>query len=91
MLQAISLAYCMAPLVSNYGVVNLSNLYNFIISVININDSLVTEGSNKQNIPTKELVQLIKLHLGLTIFEGLKQYALKKYPPSHGVIAALES
>ena len=95
MLQALSIAYCMAPMVSNYGVVNLSNLYNFLISIISASVDIKNEEKEKEKVlcglPTKDIVQLIKLHLGLTIFEGLKQYALKKYPPSHIVVLALNT
>lgn len=81
MIQTLGALYYLSPVLTNYGMVNLPNLYNLLISILSL--SLCPEVK-------KEIVQLIKLHLGITIFTGLKQYALKKYSGTHPIIQTLE-
>ena len=57
---------------SNYGVTNMNNLYNFIISVLdNLNDD-----------QKKELIDSLILHLGKTFYKEFRSYLITKVPDS---------
>jgi len=57
---------------SNYGVTNMHNLYNFIISILdNLNDE-----------QKKELIDSLILHLGKTFYKDFRSYLITKVPNS---------
>lgn len=58
---------------SGYNFVKDSNLFNFLISIL----QEVDEYSQKT------ILDLIKLHLGLTTYSSFKSYAYKKIPKSN--------
>jgi len=60
----------------NHQFQNMPNLYNLLISILLINDS------DKKS----EIIQLIKLNLGLTFYDGFRQYIIKKYPIDHDLV-----
>lgn len=57
---------------TNYGVTNMNNLYNFIISLMDILNE-----EQKQ-----EMVDSIILHLGQSFYKGFRVYCLNKIPNS---------
>ena len=57
---------------SNYGVTNLHNMYNFIISVMD-------NSTDEQNA---ELIDSLLLHLGKTFYKGFRSYMIEKIPNS---------
>jgi hypothetical protein len=61
---------------SNHKVVNINNHYNFIINII------LNTDENKQ----REIIQEMKLQIGISFFNDLKQYILKKYPVEHELV-----
>ena len=57
---------------TNYGVTNMNNLYNFIISLMDIlNDE------QKQ-----EMIDSLILHLGKTFYKDFRSYMITKVPNS---------
>ena len=57
---------------SNYGVTNMHNLFNFIISVMDIlNDE-----------QKKELIDSLILHLGRSFYKEFRSYLITKVPDS---------
>lgn len=62
--------YGMSSLSNNYSLSNMPNIYNLFISILSINIEVQQK---------KEIVQLIKLHCGMTMYEGFKAYVMKKY------------
>jgi hypothetical protein len=75
MLSSISSMYCILPMVSNYNMVNMPNIYNLLIALLLLDEP--------HNIDT---IQLIRLHMGITFYDGFKQYVLKKYPLTHNLV-----
>jgi hypothetical protein len=57
---------------TNYGVSNMPNLYNFILSIM---DNLTDE----QN---KELIDSLILHLGRSFYKEFRKYLIEKIPDS---------
>jgi len=57
---------------TNYGVTNMNNLYNFIISIM---DTL-TEDQNR------EMIDNLILHLGKTFYKDFRSYMITKVPNS---------
>lgn len=57
---------------SNYGVVNMHNLYNFILALMDKN----TDAENE------ELVDILLIHMGRTLYKDLKIYVCEKIPDS---------
>lgn len=72
MISTLSSLYCVIPMISNYNMVNLPNIYNLLISILLLED-----------IDENEILQMIKLNMGMTFYDGFKQYIIKKYPLSH--------
>lgn len=61
-----------------YMCVNSSNQFNFFISVLNIfNDNTINNKNCEEH--RKEVINLIKLHLGVTQFRLLKNYIDYKF------------
>lgn len=60
----------------NHEYQNMPNLYNFLISII----------STRKSEDVKQIIQQIKLHIGMTFLNGFKQYILKKYPLEHELV-----
>ena len=58
---------------SNYGVTNMNNMFNFIISVMEILD----ESQNK------ELMDKMILHLGKSFYKKFQKYLITKLPNSN--------
>ena len=58
---------------SNYGVTNMHNLYNFIISVMDIMEN----EEQKQ-----ELMDSLILHLGRSFYKDFRSYLILKVPNS---------
>ena len=57
---------------TNYGVTNMNNTYNFIISIMDIlND--------EQN---QEMIDSLILHLGKTFYKDFRSYMITKVPNS---------
>lgn len=65
---------------SNYTFANTSNLYNFIISIFKI--------TNEED--HKDIIEALKIHLGMQIYENFKQYIFKKYNMNHQYIKLFE-
>ena len=57
---------------TNYGVTNMNNLYNFILSLMDILNE-------EQKI---ELVDKLVLHLGRSFYKNFRTYSIKKLPNS---------
>jgi len=57
---------------SNYGVTNMNNLYNFIISLMDI--------LNEDQ--TKEMIDSLILHLGKSFYKDFRSYMITKVPNS---------
>ena len=57
---------------SNYGVVNVHNMYNFLVSIMDDN-------SEEQN---QHLIDSLILHLGRTFYRDFRQYLITKLPGS---------
>ena len=57
---------------SNYGVTNMNNLYNCILSILDI----VNEDEKK------EIMDSIILHLGKTFYKDFRSYVITKVPNS---------
>ena len=57
---------------SNYNVVNMNNMYNFIISVMD-------DSSEEQN---QHLIDSLILHLGRTFYKDFRIYIIQKLPGS---------
>ncbi len=60
---------------SNYGVMNKPNLFNFIISIM----------KNVNNEEKTHIVEMLRLHLGITVYDNFKSYVRKKFPISHEI------
>lgn len=60
----------------NHELTNMPNLYNLLISII----------ITKKPEDAKEIIQLIKLNMGLTFHNNLKQYVMKKYALDHELV-----
>lgn len=60
---------------SNYTIMNMPNIYNFII----ISMDLIPEDNKEKYISN------IKLQLGITFYNGLREYIIKKTPDSINV------
>jgi len=58
---------------TNYNITNVNNLYNFIISVMDVQ----TEEQNQK------LVDFLILHLGRTFYKNFRQYLIIKVPQSN--------
>jgi hypothetical protein len=57
---------------SNYSLANMNNMYNFIISILDIiNDE------EKQ-----QLIDSLILHMGKTFYKGFRSYLIEKLPNS---------
>ena len=65
------LSYTLAS--SNYGVTNMNNLYNFILSILDI----VEDDEQK-----KEIMDSLILHLGRTFYKDFRSYIITKIPNS---------
>lgn len=61
---------------TNYGVTNLPNMYNFIISVMD-------NSSEEQN---NILIDSIILNLGRNFYKGFRHYMIEKLPNSKHLI-----
>lgn len=57
---------------SNYGIANMHNLYNFIISMMDIS----TEEQNNK------MMDSVILHLGRTFYKDFRLYVMQKLPNS---------
>jgi len=57
---------------SNYGVTNMNNLYNFILSILD-----VANDDQKQ-----EIMDSLILHLGRTFYKDFRSYVIIKVPNS---------
>ena len=57
---------------TNYGVTNMNNLYNFLISLMDILDE-------EQK---KEMIDNLILHLGKTFYKDFRSYLITKVPNS---------
>lgn len=57
---------------SNYGIANMHNLYNFIVSMMDIS----TEEQNNQ------MMDSLILHLGRTFYKDFRLYVMQKLPNS---------
>lgn len=57
---------------SNYGVTNMNNLYNFILSILD-----VVNDEQKQ-----EIMDSLILHLGRTFYKDFRSYVITKVPNS---------
>ncbi len=57
---------------SNYGISNMHNVYNFIVSIMDQN-------SEEQN---QHLVDSLILHLGRTFYKDFRVYLIQKLPNS---------
>ena len=64
------LSYTMSN--SNYNVINVNNLYNFIISVMD-------DATEEQN---QLLIDSLILHLGRTFYKEFRNYIIQKLPNS---------
>ena len=57
---------------TNYGVTNLPNMYNFILSVMDVS-------SEEQNV---NIIDSLILHMGKSFFKDFRQYVFQKIPSS---------
>ena len=57
---------------SNYGIANMHNVYNFIVSVMDI----LNDEQNQQ------LVDSLILHMGRTFYKDFRNYLINKLPNS---------
>jgi len=57
---------------TNYGVTNMNNLYNFIISVMDTMDEKQKE----------ELLDKLIIHLGRNFYKEFRKYVITKIPKS---------
>ena len=57
---------------SNYGVTNMHNIYNFILSILDI-----MKDEDKQI-----LIDSLILHLGKSFYKGFRSYVIEKTPNS---------
>jgi hypothetical protein len=66
---------------TNYNIVNVVNLYNFIISIL------------RRTPPERhgEIVEGIKVHMGMTQFNQFKEYIQKKYEYTHEYVRLVSS
>ena len=55
---------------TNYTLVNSSNFYNFLISIL----EPLPEDSRKR------FIQSLRIHMGITVTEDFKKYIFKKLP-----------
>lgn len=53
---------------TNHRVININNLHNFMLSIL----------MNAEDEEKEEIIQLIKLHMGLTYYEQFKAYCTRK-------------
>jgi hypothetical protein len=58
---------------SNYGVANMNNIYNFILSILDI-----VETDEKK----EEIMDSLILHLGKTFYKDFRAYVITKVPKS---------
>ena len=57
---------------SNYGVANMHNMYNFIVSIMD-------DATEEQN---QHLIDSLILHLGRTFYKDFRIYLIQKLPNS---------
>jgi hypothetical protein len=57
---------------SNYGIANMHNLYNFIVSMMD-------NSSEEQN---NQMMDSLILHLGRTFYKDFRLYVMQKLPNS---------
>ena len=62
---------------TNYGVTNMNNLYNFIISVMDTMDEKQKE----------ELLDKLIIHLGRNFYKEFRKYVITKIPKSDNLNA----
>ena len=67
-----AISYVLSSTSTNYGVTNMHNMYNFVISVMDVCD----EEQNKQ------LIDSLILHLGRTFYKDFRIYIIQKLPNS---------
>ena len=58
---------------SNYTIINYCNLFNLLIDILN--------HSTDEQI--QQIINSIKINLGITIFNDFKTYLYRKLPKSH--------
>lgn len=58
---------------SNYNVINMNNLFNFLID-------LLKESDEATQI---KIITSIKIHLGMSLYSNFKIYVYKKIPKDH--------
>jgi hypothetical protein len=68
-----ALSYAMSS--SNYSVMNMNNIYNFLVSIMDNN----TEEQNQH------MIDSLILHLGRTFYRDFRQYLIIKLPGSKHV------
>lgn len=61
---------------SNYGVTNMNNLYNFLISIMDI----LTDEQNQA------MIDSLILHLGKTFYKEFRLYIMTKIPNSKHLV-----
>lgn len=67
---------------TNHKITNMNNLFNLLINLI----------SDCKNIDeSKKIIQLVKLHMGMTFFENFRSYIMKKYPYSAEMVLLVNS
>lgn len=62
---------------SNYGVTNMNNIYNFILSVLDIAET------DQQK---EEIIDSLILHLGKTFYKDFRAYIITKVPKSKHLV-----
>lgn len=82
MIQTLFGLYSMTSLATNYSVSNMPNIYNLLISILSTNIEIDKK---------KEIVQLIKLHCGMTVYDGFKAYVMKKYAVDAEIVKLLHA
>lgn len=58
---------------SNYGITNMNNIYNFILSILDIAET------DQQK---EEIIDSLILHLGKTFYKDFRSYIITKVPKS---------
>ena len=66
---------------SNYDIVNVVNVFNFLISVLKV--------TRPEDHPT--IMEDIKIQIGMTFFNKFREYVTRKFPFNHDYVKLVNS
>lgn len=70
----------MFSFITNYSYINTNSLYNLLITIL--------KSSNEEQ--QKDIIENIKINLGMAWFYSFKGYSLRKLPVHHYVVKLLD-